>query len=197
MPRQARGKILYDGCFAHVYSRAFNNQLIFCDEEDFEFFKDLIKKAKRSGNFRLHHYCLMNTHFHMLVSLERLELFSKGLKQVKEQYATRFKRKYGRKGPVWWGRFGSQLIENERYLYACGLYIEMNPVEAGLVNRAEGWKYSSSRHYFSGEKEDLIDDYQRPSFGTAQTLMEGLNVGRGSYIGTSSFLLNHGSPCPT
>ncbi len=69
----------------------------------------------------------------------------------------------------------------------------MNPVAAGMVQQAEDWVYSSSRHYFLGRKDDLVDSYERPSYETAQMLLEGLNVGRGSYIGTPLFLLNYGS----
>ncbi len=113
MPRRARGRILYDGCFAHIYSRALEKRFIFRDEEDFEYFKELIRKTKEAFGYGLHHYCLMNTHFHMAVSLQKLEHFSKGLKQIKEQYARRCKKRYRQKGPVWWGRFGSQLIESD------------------------------------------------------------------------------------
>ena len=61
-------------------------------------------------------------------------------------------------------------MEDERYLYACGLYIEYNPVEAGLVNRPEEWLYSSSRYYFAGESDDLVSRY-----GELQ-LPEGINL---------------------
>lgn len=189
MPRIARGKILYDGCFSHVYSRALDKRTIFSCREDFEYFKQLLRITKADYGYRLHHYCLMNTHFHLVVSIPDVEGFSLGLKEIKEKYARRCKIRRGRKGPVWWGRFGSQLIENEKYLYACGLYVEMNPVKEGIARQAAEWAYSSGRHYFGSVKDDLVDDYERPSYETAAVLLEGLNVGRGSYIGTPLFLL--------
>ena len=38
----------------------------------------------------------------------------------------------------------SLLIEGERYLFACGQYIENNPVKAKMVKKANDWLYSSS-----------------------------------------------------
>ncbi len=192
MPRRPRGRVLYDGCYAHVYSRSLDKKFIYRSREDFECFRDLLKEAKWKSGFRIHHYCLMNTHFHLVVSIESLRLFSRALKEIKQGYAKAYKDKYKKQGPIWWGRFGSQLIESERYLYACGLYIEMNPVKAGMVARPEDWEYSSSRHYFLKQKDELVDLYERPSYECASQLCEGLNVGRGSYIGTPLFLLNRG-----
>lgn len=192
MPRTARERLLSDGSYAHIYSRALDQRLIFQDGDDFRYFKALIKKTKNQSLYRIYHYCLMNTHFHLVVSVGKLKEFSKGLKQLKQGYAEWFQDKYERKGPVWWGRFGSQLIENEKYLYSCGLYIEMNPVKAGMTVKAEDWDYSSSRHYFLGEKDELVDDYERPSYDLALELAKGLNVGKGNYIGTPFFLLMKG-----
>ena len=71
----------------------------------------------------------MNTHFHLLVSMSSVERFSKAMKELKRLYANWAHVEQKRYGPIWWGRFGSQLVEDEKYLLACGLYIEMNPVK--------------------------------------------------------------------
>lgn len=192
MSRRARGRILYDGCYAHVYSRALEKRFIFRDEADFVEFKQRLMKVKEAKKFKIHHYCLMNTHFHMVVSIAKLEEFSAGLRELKQEYVKWYHTKYKKRGPVWWGRFGSQLIESEKYMYACGLYVEMNPVKAEMVNRAEDWPHSSSQYYLLGQEDELVNNYQKPSYEIAQQLTEGLNVGRGSYIGTPLFLLNNG-----
>ena len=49
-------------------------------------------------------------------------------------------------------RYKSLLIENENYLYACGQYVENNPVKAGLVNQVKDWEYSSGGYYIDGKK---------------------------------------------
>lgn len=159
MARRARNEILYDGCFAHIFSRSIEKRFIFQDHLDFEYFLAGLREAKKKANFRLHHYCLMNTHFHLLVSLPDLNAFSYAMKWLKWQYTAHFNERDKRQGPVWQERFKSQLIENENYLYACGLYVEMNPVEAGMASSPDEWLYSSSRHYLRGQADTLIDSY--------------------------------------
>ena len=109
------------------------------------------------------------------------------MKELKRLYANRAHVEQRRYGPIWWGRFGSQLVENERYLYACGLYIEMNPVEAGLVLKPEEWDYSSSRHYFLKKKDELVDDYQKPEREEICNLEDALNIEKGHIIGSEIF----------
>ncbi len=187
MARKPRQKILYDGCYGHIYSRALEHKRIFQDTADFESFKNLLLQTKEKFNYRIHHYCLMNTHFHLLVSMDRVDIFSKGMKELKRLYANWAHEEQRRYGPIWWGRFGSQLVEDERYLYACGLYIEMNPVKAGLVLRPEEWEYSSSRHYFLGTGDHLIDDYEHPDREEIRDIEGRLNFEGDHIIGSDLF----------
>ena len=159
MGRINRRSILCDGCYAHVFSRASEKKRIFQGGEDFQKFKNLLMESKQRYAYRIHHYCLMHTHFHLLVSLESLKLFSEGLKWVKWQYARHYNLSKKRFGPLWRDRFRSRVIEDERYLQACGRYVEGNPVEAGMVKRCEDWPHSSSRYYFSGSSDGLVDPY--------------------------------------
>jgi len=101
----------------------------------------------------------MNTHFHLVVKIELLEAFAKGLQKVKWEYTRRFNAKVNRQGPLWRERYKSILIENERYLAACGQYVENNPVRAGMVREGVFWKYSSAGHYETGKKDCVVDDY--------------------------------------
>ena len=159
MGRRNRGSILFNGCYAHVFSRAIEKRYIFQSDEDFQKFKEILLESKQRFSYRIHHYCLMHTHFHLAVSIPDTQKFSAGLKWVKWNYARYFNLKEKRFGPLWRDRFKSLLIENENYLYACGKYIEENPVAAGIVKRCEDWKHSSSRYYFKGKGDLLIDPY--------------------------------------
>lgn len=159
MGRKNRKNILYDGCYAHIFSRASEKRRIFCSSEDFDQFKELLLKSKDRFSYHIHHYCLMHTHFHLAVSMENAQEFSEGLKWVKWSYARFFNFRKKRFGPLWRDRFKSLLIEDERYLLACGRYIESNPVEAGMVNRCEDWSYSSSGYYLKGKKDLLVSPY--------------------------------------
>lgn len=159
MGRINREDILSDGCYAHVFSRAIEKRYIFREDQDFKRFKEILLESKARFHYRIHHYCLMNTHFHVAVSMDEAKKFSEGLKWVKWSYARYFNLKRKRFGPLWRDRFKSLVIEDEGYLQACGRYIEGNPVEAGMVKRCEDWEYSSSRYYFLGKSDTLVDSY--------------------------------------
>jgi len=187
MGRKTRQEILHDSCFGHIYSRALEHKRIFQEESEFELFKKLLQQTKDKYGYRIHHYCLMHTHFHLLVSIENVTEFSKAMKELKRLYANRLHEQQKRYGPIWWGRFGSQLIEDERYLYACGLYIEMNPVKAGLVLRPEMWAYSSSRYYYLGISDALVDEYDQPTLESIRDIEINLSLKQGHVIGSDLF----------
>jgi len=160
MARKARSEILYDGCYAHVFSRSIEKRRIFKDQDDFRYFKQLLMKEKERCKFDVFHYCLMQTHFHMAVGVKRLDSFSKALQQIKWKYTRRYNEKNKRCGPLWRERFNSMLIEDERYMLACGKYIEQNPLKAGMVACMSDWEFSSARHYEGIMKDDLINSYE-------------------------------------
>jgi len=188
MARKTRSEILYDGCFAHVFSRALEKHLIFETEEDFRFFKSLLGRTKAKYDYRIYHYCLMNTHFHLAVSLASVKAFSRALHEIKQGYARWVHKKQKSEGPIWWGRFRSQLIENEAYLSTCGLYIETNPIKAGMVQNPEEWPHSSSRHYFQGLPDPLVDSYERP-LSISAGVQQNLDFVNGDILGSELFRL--------
>lgn len=101
------------------------------------------------------------------------------------------------------GSVRSLPIENERYLAACGLYVELNPVRAGLCREPAEYVFSSARKYYLGIPDDLVDEYAAP--GLSDTL---LSVARESTIadwlftrapaiGSEAFVKHHiSSACP-
>lgn len=189
MPRRSRDSLLYNSCFAHVISRSFDNRYIFESADDFIFFQSLLLQIKKHFGFKLHHYCLMNTHFHLAVSMPSLQNFQKAMQQIKWGYTQYFNTRNKRRGPIWRERFKSLLIEDESYLYACGLYIEYNPVKAGMVERPEDWAFSSARHYFSSEADLLIDLYETADLPEHIDLADDKIFSEGMAIGSELFKL--------
>lgn len=68
--------------------------------------------------------------------------------------------RYGWKGPLWRERYTSIPIENEDYLYNCGIYIEHNPVRAEICDDPADYRFSSYRKYHSGIADMVLDDYE-------------------------------------
>ena len=59
------------------------------------------------------------------------------------------------KGHLWQGRFASFPM-NGNYLLAAARYIEMNPVRARIVKRADQYKWSSAHAHVSGKDDGLV-----------------------------------------
>jgi len=159
MSRKARNTILSDSCYAHVFSKSIENKYIFSSQRDFLVFKKYLYQYKAKYNFLLHHYCLMNTHFHFLVYIPAVQSFSNALGKLKWRYTNYYNHVHKRSGPLWRERFKSQLIADERYLSVCANYIETNPIRAGMVSAASSWPHSSSRYYENNQLDKLVDGY--------------------------------------
>jgi len=67
-----------------------------------------------------------------------------------------FNQRHGRSGTLWEGRYRSTLIEAERYLLACMVYIDLNPVRAGMVALPAAWPWSSHAHYLGQRIDKLV-----------------------------------------
>ena len=59
------------------------------------------------------------------------------------------------RGYLWQGRFAS-FVMDEPYLLAAARYIELNPVRARLVSKAEDWPWSSARAHVAGRDDQLV-----------------------------------------
>lgn len=103
----------------------------------------------------IHSYCLMTTHFHMLVTTMKDEIW-KIMKYLMQNYAMYFNRKYGTKGHVFDSRYVSCIIEDGIYFLEVSRYIHLNPVRACMVRNPLDYKYSSYEFFFSEEESGLL-----------------------------------------
>jgi putative transposase len=93
----------------------------------------------------VHAYALMMNHVHLLVTPSCEKGVSKMMQFLGRSYVLSFNRIHRRSGTLWEGRFRSSCIADDRYLFACYRYIEMNPVNAGIVSTPDEYAWSSYR----------------------------------------------------
>ena len=130
-----------DGIY-HVTSRAARGGSLFVDHVDRLCFEDILATAVPRAGFELLAYCLMGTHYHLLVRTPDANI-GMGMKRLNWLYAWRFNRRHSGKGHAFESRYGSSLIADERHLLATVRYIAQNPVRAGLTPSPLGWRWSS------------------------------------------------------
>ena len=116
----------------HVMNRGIARRTIFETDADRRFFLSLLAREARRGRLEVHAFCLMLTHFHLLVRSVTGEL-SEAMRRIQNRYVRWFNRTRQRDGPLLRGRFLSRPIDTLRYRRSVVTYIHDNAVAAGLV----------------------------------------------------------------
>ncbi len=149
MVRQARQRC--ESGIYHVVLRGINRGDIFFDDDDNLRFLETLALKKRSQEYWLYGYCLMSNHVHLLIR-ENEDTVSRTMSRIGTSYAKWHNQKYNRSGHVFQGRYGSECIEDDKYLLTVVRYIHNNPVKAGLAMETETYRWSSIHAYTSGNE---------------------------------------------
>ncbi|MGE5397741.1 MAG: REP-associated tyrosine transposase [Chitinophagales bacterium] len=154
MPRHQR--ILTETGTYHVMMRGNERKNLFLDDHDRQrFLETLFSKKQETGLF-LYAYCLMDNHVHLLVR-EGKESLATTMKRVSTSYVYYFNQKNQRIGHLFQDRFKSEPIEDDSYLLAAARYIHNNPVKAGIVEKADKYRWSSYSSYLAPDKPEARD----------------------------------------
>jgi len=142
VPRRPRAHFV--GGLFHVTSSGNRGSALFLDDLCRERFIGLVELAVAKFEWRCVAYCLMTTHFHLAVDMEKPKL-SAGMHWLNTCYAGWFNRRYGFKGHLFEDRFYSVAVEREAHMLEMSRYIVLNPVRAGICRHPGGWRWSSYR----------------------------------------------------
>jgi putative transposase len=140
---------------------------MFRKEKDFLAFEALISEALERHPIRLLSYCLMGTHWHFVAWPRHDGDLSAFFRWLSHTHAMRWRvshRTVGY-GPLYQGRFKSFPVQpHGQNLRAVCRYVERNPLTAGLVRRAEDWRFSSlwSRQHPSEEHASVLSPWPEP-----------------------------------
>ncbi|HVZ42399.1 MAG TPA: transposase [Ramlibacter sp.] len=140
----------------HIIQRGNNRQIIFLDTADYEQMLALLQEHARQTLVAVHAYVLMSNHLHLLATPETAEGIPQLMQSVGRRYVRYFNDRHGRTGTLWEGRYKSTLIQAEQYLLACMVYIDLNPVRAGMVQHAMDYRWSSHLHYVGRRVDRLV-----------------------------------------
>lgn len=132
------------GAAMHVWQRGNEQRAVFgTDAENRMFLSILLRQCEWYG-VRLEGYCLMSNHYHLVVVGEQADSVSQAIGRLNQEYSVFRHKSEGTKGHLWERRYGSKILTDAHYWSAL-CYVERNPVEAGLVERAWDWPWSSAR----------------------------------------------------
>ncbi|WP_048439719.1 transposase [Caenimonas sp. SL110] len=140
----------------HIIQRGNNRQAIFAATADYETLLAMLDEHARKLDVAIHSYVLMSNHFHLLATPETTEGIPQMMQAVGRRYVRYFNQRQARTGTLWEGRYRSTLIQAERYLLACMVYIDLNPVRAGMEISPAAYPWSSHAHYVGLRSDKLI-----------------------------------------
>lgn len=143
MPHVARTR--GDSGYYHVVPKGIADQLVFEDDIDRRYYLKLLSEAKRETGVRIHAYCLMSNHVHLVVEDVDGHL-SDAMKYLHERYAMMFATKIDRTGGIFRKPFWSEPIESDEYFLSAIRYVHANPAAAGIC-QASDYEWSSFKDY--------------------------------------------------
>lgn len=140
----------------HIIQRGNNRQPIFADDADRRFLLQLVEQNAKEQGVAVHAYVLMDNHVHLLATPETDTGVPRLLQAIGRRYVRHFNDRHGRTGTLFEGRYKSTLVQADRYLLACMVYMDLNPVRAGMVATAADWPWSSHRQYVGAGHDRLV-----------------------------------------
>jgi len=100
--------------------------------------------AVRRGEIEAHCFCLLPTHFHLLVRSPKGQLAT-AMQRVLNSYSRWFNRRRRRDGTLYRARYNSKLVGSMTYRRVLVSYIDHNPVGAGLVDDPADYPFGSAQ----------------------------------------------------
>ncbi len=127
----------------HITQRGNYRQQVFFSDEDRHEFLALVDHHADLRQVVIHGHALMSNHFHLVVTGQVEHGVSRFMQHLTGQYAQYLHGRLNRRGRLWQGRFYSCVLDTPHFLTALA-YVDLNPVRARIVGRAEDYAWSSA-----------------------------------------------------
>lgn len=153
-------RIEYPGAVYHVFARGRGRREIFRDDEDRRCFLVTLAEAIEGHDLRLHGYCLMPDHYHLLLETPHGNL-TRAIGWLQTTYSIRFNVRHEQRGHFFQGRFKAQVVDVDACAKDLLRYVHLNPVRprkkaAVVAANSRGaladFRWSSHRAYLGRQK---------------------------------------------
>jgi len=186
-------------CLYHVFSRTNPGEIAFHDARDRNKFLFYLVKYSTLFEYRIHAFCLMPNHFHLLLESAQSAGLSELMRRLLTAYTIYFNRRHERYGHLFQGRFKSLVVDKTQYLISLSRYIHLNPTTISSRVKAETYSGSSLPFYIVGNDppwlftKEILSWFDGNRKQYAQYISEGLTeetkptIFRQRFIGGEKF----------
>jgi putative transposase len=143
MPRTARAQL--NAQLFHVLNRGNDRATVFHKEGDYRAFLRCFAAAKAHHPVRTFCFCLMPNHFHFLLHADTPGILGAFMHRWMTSHVRRYHAHYRTSGHLWQERFKTFPVVTDAQFLTVFRYVLQNPVRAGMVERADDWRWSSLR----------------------------------------------------
>lgn len=153
MPGRPRADV--GGYILHVLNRGSRRGELFSSQRQYEAFEELLAEGLESWPVDLYEYCLMPTHFHLVIRPPVESDLRNFMKCLTGTHAIRWRLATNTlgEGAVYQGRYKAIAVQTGDYFVTLCRYVARNPVRAGLVAKAEDWPWSSTSRIVNGRHD--------------------------------------------
>ena len=142
----------------HVSTRCVDQTYLLHKEELKKIAIEVIEKAKKKYDFYCFCFTIMDNHIHIIIQTPKEDNISIIMQVINKNIATKCNKALNRTGHFWGARFHSTLIKTEEQLINTLVYLNLNPVKAGLVYDPKDWAWSSYNMYTNNPTQETITD---------------------------------------
>lgn len=149
-------RIVYPGLPHHVTQRGTQRLPTFLREEDYAYYRALLKTFAERSRTKVIAWCLMPNHVHMILIPSTGDGLRATMAPLHHMFALEINRREGWTGHLWQDRFASFPLD-ESHTIAAARYIELNPVRAELVVSPDQYRWSSAISHVTGVPDGVTD----------------------------------------
>jgi putative transposase len=144
------------GCPHHITQRGNHQEKIFLCDDDRRLYLALLAEFLPRYGISLEAYCLMSNHVHLVATPRDATGLSRALQRIHSDYSRSLHLRLRQSGHLWQARFFAVALD-EKHFWAAMVYVEENPVRAGLVEHAGQWPWSSAPAHLGIAQSALVN----------------------------------------
>jgi putative transposase len=149
------------GAVRLVTAACFEHRHLLATPERLQWFEQELLDTLTGLNAPCIAWCVLTNHYHVLVQIENMRDFGRGLGRLHGRTSFQMNLEDDRRGRQVWYRSMDRCMRSEAHFYATLNYIHNNPVKHGYVVTWQSWPFSSFHWYLQTYGRDWLVDLWR------------------------------------